>query len=278
MSEEAVESLSDILSGPRTVETPTAVTAKADATPAVAQPEVETPKVARDESGKFAKTEAEKVIEGEKSAEKPVDKPAEKLTRADVAAIIDERKRRQAAETELANLRKQAPVKLPSVFDNEDEAIRARVDAATKPLREQFFTQSMRLAAKEYGTRFEEAQEGFMDATKANPNLIAEWQNADDPGEFLYRHGLFHKKLSAVGGDLTKFEEQVTATTRAELDALKLQYDALKAENETLKGTKSDLDNLPKSLNNRSSRAAASGDVGDEEDLSQIVRFGNKPR
>lgn len=273
MSEEAVESLSDILSGPRT-EAPVEATKVAPV-----EAKVETPKVARDETGKFAKTEAEKVAEGEKVVvDKTPDKPADKISRADVAAIIDERRKRQELQTELDKLRQAAPVKKPSVFEDEDGAIRSRLDEATRPLRTQLFNQSMRIAAKEYGDKFAEAQEGFMEATKANAALISEWQNADDPGEFLYRHGLFHKKLSAVGGDLTKFEEQVTATTKAELDALKTQYDALKAENEKLKGVQTDLDNLPKSLNNRASRAAPTGEAGDEDDLKTIVRFGNKSR
>jgi len=235
----------------------------------------------RDDKGRFAKAEkpAEVAPESAPAAEpKPADKPPEKLSRADVAAIIDERKKRQELQAELDKLRQTAPAKKPSVFEDEDGAIRSRIDDATKPLRTMLFNQSMRYAAKEYGDKFAEAQEGFMGATKTNPALITEWQNSDDPGEFLFRHGMFHKKLAAVNGDLTKFEEQVTASSKAELDALKTQFDALKAENEQLKASQTDLANLPKSLNNRSSAAAATAQAGDDEDLKSIVRFGNPKR
>src|SRR5690242_2575667 len=114
------ESLSDVLSGKESTSAPVVETKGETAAPPAVETKAETPtetkaetkseaesekpQQTRDESGKFAKVE-----------EKPADKPAEK-TRPDVAAIIDERRKRQALEKQLAELTAQKPQAKPSVF------------------------------------------------------------------------------------------------------------------------------------------------------------------
>lgn len=275
------ESLSEIIGnrfgGPAKAEEPKQTTGEpavkpADAAPPAAASEepadpAEKPSRARDESGKFAKAE-------EKPAERQAEKP-----RADVAAIIDERRKRQEAEARLAELMRtqHKPAEKPSVFENEDAAISSRVAEGNQPLREAIYKLSVKTARTIYKD-FGEAENAFLEAMQKDERLLTGLRASDDPGEYIYTMGIHVRELADVGGDLMKYRDKVTAASQAKLDEQAQQIATLTAEVETLKKAQADLDSVPRSLNNTSSGAAPKAGSDDEESIKSIARFGNKPR
>jgi hypothetical protein len=273
------ESLSSILGGSFGSKTP-AEPAKgeaakpAEAAPPAAVPEAKPPEAeakpesTRDEKGRFAKTE-----------EKPAEKPQDSKPRPDVAAIIDERRKRQEAERRLeeALRAQQKPVEKPSVFENEDAAISSRVSDGTRDLREKFYKLSMKAARSAYKD-FGDAEQAFLEASERDTRLISGLQQSDDPGEFVYTMGIHVRELADVGGDLMKYRDKVTAGSQAKIDELSQQLAAMKAENEALKKAQTDLENVPRSLNNATSGAAPKPGEGDPESIRSIARFGNQKR
>lgn len=219
----------------------------------------------RDESGRFAKAE-----EKAEAPEKPAKKP---MSSAEVAAVIDERRKRQALETQLAELqRAQAkPVEKPSVFDNEDAAIRARMEEHSAPVREAIYKLSVKSARAIYKD-FDEAAQAFAEASEQDSRLIAGLRASDDPGEFIYTMGIHVRELADVGGDLMKYRDKVTAASQSKVDEQAKQIAALTAEIETLKKSQAELAAVPRSLNALPSTPAKSGDE-DGDDIHSIVRF-----
>lgn len=268
------ESLGDILRNPAPpVATPTDVkpVETTEAAPSAAEkPETAEAKAsrARDEAGKFTKAEPKA---------EPAKEPVKETTPADVPAILAERRKRQAVEQELAALRAQSqtkPTPPPSVFENEDMAIRARVDEAVRPLKERFFNQSIRAAQATYKGDFEAAYQSFSEASEKDPRMIQALQESDDPGEYIYMHGMFHKELAGVNGNLIEYRKQVVGDMESKLTEKDTRISALQAEIDALKKAQLELEGIPRSLNNASSGAAPKAGSEDDNDLKSIVRFG----
>lgn len=267
-------SIGDVLSGEDSAPAPVVETKGETAAPPAAETKadpVDKAAQSRDESGKFAKAGAKAAAEATSDVKTETVKPL-----PNVAGIIDERRKRQAAEARVRELEQQQPQAKPSVFDNEDEAIRTRVDEATRPLREAHYNLSMRYARQIHGEQFSAAEAAFMEAAEANPSLYEGLRASSDPGEYVFMHGIFHKEMSEVGGNILAYREKVTADTAAKLTLAEKENLALKAEIAALKQAKSDLEQIPTSLNSRASSAPAPNELGPEEPLSQIVRFGTK--
>jgi cell division protein FtsB len=267
---EGEESLSSILSGADPVresaEAPAEVKTETQATEKTA---------VRDESGKFAKAgEAPAQVEA-KPAEPQKAEPAK--VRPDVAAIIDERRKRQALEAELQQLRQQVqqPTAKPSVFEDEDAAISARVQEHLAPLREGLFYQSMRSAKLTHGAEFEAAEAAFAEEAERNPQLVAQLRASHDPGEFVFAEGLRIKEMADVNGNFLQYREKLTAGHAAALAEKDTRISALQAELDALKKTNADLQSLPRSLNKSPSGAPKAGEE-DDEDIGSIVRFNNR--
>lgn len=219
----------------------------------------------RDEEGRFKKAE--------EKAETP-EKPAkQQMSSADVAAIIDERRKRQALESELAKLRQEQarPTEKPSIFDNEDAAIMSRVQEANQPLRETVYKLSVK-AARGVHNDFDEAAEAFADASGRDPRLIEGLRASDDPGEYIYTMGIHVRELADVGGDLMKYRDKVTSASQAKLDEQAKQIASLMSEIETLKKSQAEIAAVPRSLNALPSGAVKASDQ-DADDINSIVRF-----
>ena len=235
-------------------------------------PEADKPQRARDETGKFTK------------AEEPAEKPAEKaekpkLSTAEVAAIIDERRKRQEAEQRYADLLKQTqkPAERPSVFENEDAAISSRVAEGNQPLREAIYKLSVKAARGLYKD-FGDAEQAFLEAMEKDERLLHGLRQSDDPGEYIYTMGIHVRELADVGGDLMKYRDKVTAVSQSKIDDQAKQIAALTAEVESLKKAQSDLESVPRSLNNTSSGSSPKAGDEDPEDIRSIARFGNQRR
>ncbi len=245
----------------------------ADAAPPAAAKEVQAeaekpadkPDRARDESGKFTKA---KEAEEPAKAEKP---------RPDVAAIIDERRKRQEAEKRYADLlaQTQKPAEKPSVFENEDAAIASRVDENTRDIRETLYHLSVKAARSAYKD-FGEAEQAFLEAMEKDDRLLHGLRASKDPGEYIYTMGIHVRELADVGGDLMKYRDKVTSASQSKIDEQAKQIAALTAEVETLKKAQTELDSVPRSLNNTSSGPAPRAGEGDDDDLKTIARFNQR--
>lgn len=256
-----IESLSSILSK---TEAPAPVVPVVE--PPKAEPAAETVDKARDEQGRFASKEEKPAAE--KQAEKPP------LKSADIAAIIDERRKRQALEEQLKALKSDKPA--PDFWENPADAVSQRVQEATSPLKAQLFKMSMK-AAKQGREDFDQVAEAFMSASEADPSLIKQLREHDDPGEFVYQFGKHHMELSSVGGDLGKYREKLTAESAAQLAEKDKTIAALQAELNTLKDSQTKLASVPRSLNSTPSGSTpVSGE--DDDSIKSIVRFGNSKR
>lgn len=272
MSEQ--ESLSDIVqtpfkSSPVTTDAKSVTaekTTEVEVAPSAAKVEEKSEaKTDRDEKGRFAKAE-EKPIE---KAEKP---------RADVAAIMDERRKRQALEARLRELEAQKPEKPMSVFEDEDKAIQSRVDKGTQDLRGMLFKQSVKYARLAYKESFGEAESSFMEAAEGDPRLYEALRQSDDPGEYIYTVGLQIRELADVGGDFMKYREKISSGYQSQLSDKDAEIARLTKDLETLKGSQAELDSIPRSLNNRSSGPSPKLADTDADDLNSIVRFGKPNR
>jgi hypothetical protein len=245
---------------------------KAEATPEPAKPAVE---IAPEPKAPETPAKPAETTPAATQVEKPAEKP-----RVDVAAIMDERRKRQALEAKLKELESKPEAKT-SVFDDEDKAISSRVEAGTRGLREMLYKQSLKTARILYKDTFADAEAAFIDAANADPEgrLIDGLRASDDPGEYIHTIGMQIKELGApdVAGDFIKYREKLTAESKTQMATLQAQLDALKTENEALKKAQTDLEAIPRSLNTTSLTPAKAGDE-DEADIKTIVRFGNKKR
>ncbi len=278
-AEGVTESIGDILSGKAPVEIvetkvenvettdvkddkSTAATSAAESNETIEKDQKEAR--ARDEAGKFAKVETK--------VETKEDKP-----RPDVAAIIDERRKRQAAEARLREIEGKQATQRTSVLEDEDKAFSQRINEGTRGLREQNYKLSVRLARIEHGEAFSEAETAFAEAAERDDRLIAGLQASDDPGEYIYSLGLQIKELASVGGDFVKYRQKITADSTKQLADRDARIKALEGELEATKKAKADLEALPTSLNSKGS-SASSKDVGEDDSIANIARFGNKQR
>ena len=261
--DEQMESLSSILG-----DTPfsTGVPASAEPAPPAEAPKVEAPiadvepkpDLTRDESGRFApKTEA-------KSEEKPP------ITKADVAAIIDYRRRAQAAEDRLRQLESSKPK--TDIFENPELAINERLSDQLSPLRNQIFDLQLQLAKKDMPD-FDDAVMAFLKAADSDPVLKHAADTAPNELQFIYKEGLRLKELGDVGGDIRKYREKVTAEATAKLGEKDQEILALKSQLEALTKAHSELSAVPRSLNQMQSGSVPKLTDADPEDINQIVRF-----
>lgn len=273
-TETVTESLSDIMAGA----TPFV---RSEAAPVKAEPKAETKPEAKAEPEKKAEPEAKAETKPDDKADKPESKERDEHGRftktVPQEALHAERRKRQELEARLEAQTQQKPK--TSVFEDEDKAISERVDAALSPYKERFFKLSIKAARNVTGRDdFDAIMDSFADAAENDPRLSAQLRESDDPGEFLYTVGKQIRELADSGGDIVKYGEKKTAAVKAALDTANARIKALEAEVEKLKTAKQDLDEVPTSLNEKSSGPAPKSGEEDPEDLKAIVRFGNQPR
>lgn len=271
-----MESVSDILSNKEQAEVPseTGVVEKTETAPPAAGSETKADEKApaRGADGKFAKVEPE----GE---EPKADAKEPARPRGEVAALLDERRKRQAAEARLRELEGKQPAQpKPSVFDDEDKAISTRVDDGTRGLREQLYQQSVKIARLTYKEAFGDAETAFAEAAEHDDRLIAGLRASADPGDYIYTVGLQIKELADVGGDFMKYREKITADSRAQITERDTRIKSLEAQIADLTQKMTDLEHIPRSLNSRPSGAAPQAGSADPEDIKTIARFGNQSR
>ena len=163
--------------------------------------------------------------EAKPEAPKPPPQEMNEKERAAFAAAADERRKRQALEQELAQLRAQQPQKpaepAKTFWDNPDEAL-----AKERQERQGEYIQ-MKLGMSEMMARqrypdFEEKLNTFKAVAGNNPALVQAWLAAPDPGEYLYKFARNHQELQQLGGldqMRKKIEADTAAKVRAEVEA-----------------------------------------------------------
>jgi hypothetical protein len=232
------------------VEAPTGEAEQAAATPAAE----------RDEAGRFKAKEAEPA-KAEAPEAKPVEKPAEKPS-GQLAALLAERAKRQQLEQELAQLRQGQATEKPDIFTDPEKVVQSLVEQKLAPVKQRFFQMSMQAATGKYGQEFEAAAEQFSELADANPALITQLREADDPGEFVY----------LVGSNTPSFRKAQADKLQQTVSAKDAEIAALKAELEAAKAAQAARNAVPDSLNRQPSGAVPARDT-DIEDARSIVRF-----
>ncbi len=212
----------------------------------------------RDESGKFkAKAEAEKPVENTEPttvSERPVEQKKDS-----VSALIAMRQRLQAAENRVREL-EAGKTEKPDIFTEPEKAVQELVAQQVAPIKAKFFTRSVQDAEKAHDD-FGAAYSNFEKLMDANPALLLELREAEDPGEFIY----------LVGSNTPEHREAMAAKHRETVSAKDAEIAALKAENEALKKSQTARSDVPESLNRQPSGAIPDRDS--DSDISKIVRF-----
>lgn len=137
------------------------------------------------------------------------------LPKEEFAALKDERRKRQAMETELAELRanfaamqvrQQQPEQPPEFWDDPDAAMQARFEQFGETLLQRFEQkqQAERIDASEAQARskyadYDDAFHAFRQAVQANPVLAQKMASSSDPAEFAYKTGKTALELERVG-------------------------------------------------------------------------------
>lgn len=236
-----------------------------DPAPPAEAPKEETPETEPEQP----ETEVTQEAEPDKPEGKTEEKPA--LTKADVAAIIDERRKRQELERELQALKQQQQQPKADIFEDPEAVINQHLQARLAPLENTILKLQVELA-KTKMPDFDDAAVAFFTAAQNDPVLLHQADTAPDQFAFIYREGKRLKELGDVGGDIEKYREKVTAEARAENAKLQQQLQAAMAELESVKKAQAELAAVPRSLSQEGTETPKASEV-DPEDINQIVRF-----
>ena len=149
------------------------------------------------------------------SANKEKPEPKEEWTKA---AVIDERRKRQQLEREIAELRKQSQQSpRPDVFEDPEGAFRHEREQLTAQIhatRLELTQELMRDAHQDY----DELESEFVELAQQNPFLIQELQQARNPAKFAYETAKKARDAAALK-DVDKLKADLEAKIRAELEA-----------------------------------------------------------
>lgn len=181
----------------------------------------------RNEKGQF-------VPKGDKPADEAKEAPPaseEREATVPIAALKDERRKRQELEDQIAALQRQFEQQkpkeqpAPAFWDDPDNAISARIEQATERAFQRIQQQqhiekinASELAAKAKYDDYQDAFRAFQQAASLNPLLIQQMTTASDPGEFAYTTGKRSLDLGRVGS-IDELLKQERAKWEAEVKA-----------------------------------------------------------
>lgn len=162
-----------------------------------------------------------------------------------LAALEDERSKRQTAERELAELRKQQPAKpdqqeKPGFWEKPEEHLNGvRQFAATEALKVKLDMTEER--AREKYDDFDAQLEAFGRMVEQNPALRIQMLQARNPAEFAYSTAKNHSAFESAGS-VEKMREQIRAEERAKLEAeAKAKAEAEQKKRDALPSTLTDV-------------------------------------
>lgn len=134
----------------------------------------------------------------------------------------------------------------PAPSFNEDpqafvERVRQETQEQVRLMRVEFAQQAARNRYSDY----DEKEQVFADLAQANPYLIAQLQQANDPADFAYQAAKFHMEMQAAGGSVDALKAKLAADLQAERQAKFAKQTA----------------NLPKTLSGAAGTGRASSQV-----------------
>lgn len=125
-----------------------------------------------------------------------------------IAAVLDERRKRQRVEARLDELeRKQSEEKRPDPIEDPDGAAkfdRENTDQQIRNLRVELSQQMMRQAHDDY----DQMEAVFVDAVAKNPALIGEFNSSPNPAEYAYSQGKRLSQVNVMGDDPAAYIKQ----------------------------------------------------------------------
>lgn len=202
MSEEQAPTLSEVFSGSSEADS---VIIDEDQAPVVD----ETVEPVEEEAK--AETEAEAAPTAEPQDTKEATVP--------LAALMDERTKRQAIELQL-KAQAQAPVEKPDAYVTPDEAIQYGQNEIRTEFNERFLNMSEAQARSRHSEDFDQMSDVFFsEMATANPVLGQQAMQAPDPYEFVYQQAKTHiefKGVNSVDDLKAKLEVELRAKLEAE--------------------------------------------------------------
>lgn len=153
-----------------------------------------------------------------------------------LAAVKDERRKRQDLEKELADLKAQQvePKELPDVFDDQ----KAFVDSIRSEFQQELGNAKLEVARSmmmEFHDDYESMEAKFIELAKENPILRDQAMKQANPAKFAYQQAKKFEEYQKVQ-DVDAYKEKLRSEMRAEIEAeIKgtQQVKAKKAENLT---------------------------------------------
>lgn len=209
--------------------------------------------------------------EGADKDKKPDADPQEAFKKA----AIDERRKRQAYEQELAQMRqeiqklKQGEQKAPDIFEDPEGYQRWQNEQVSSQLGAMKLNMSEALVRESVGDEaFESAMEYFKDEVARNPSIVQELNAHPNPAKFAYHVGLQAKDRAEIG-DPREYAKRAVQQALAERDKgldeiVKARVEAMLAER------------LPKSLANAQSAGSRNQAPVDEGHLPLSAILGEK--
>lgn len=153
-------------------------------------------------------------------------------------AASSERKKKQALEREIAEMRQAAqnPVELPDAYIEPQDAINHAIGQANKANETRFLNLSESQARGRHADFDVMSDVFFNDLAANNPNLSQQAMSAPDPFEFVYQQGKKHNEIGSIGSIddyRAKIEKEIYAKIEAEKNS-QAKIDANNAINNAL--------------------------------------------
>jgi hypothetical protein len=232
------------------VETPSETTAAAPSAATEAESPAKEPEqkasTQRDEKGRFTKTEAA----------------------APIAALIEERRKRQEAEARLQQYEAQKPK--TDFFEDPAKATTEHVREAVSPLEREVLDLKVQLQRLK-NPDFDEVMMLVLEKAQGDQLLKHQIDSSPDPLTFIYREGKRIKELADVDGDIGKYRDKVTAEERQRYADLETRYKALEAEVNALKAAQDKRAKVPQSLNAENSAPSSTPTFSGPRPIASIL-------
>ena len=190
---------------------------------------------------------------GEIEPEPPSGEPSKEVP---IAALLDERDKRKALQTELDQLKQSQEEKAekPDFWENPEAAL----SSLEEKLEERFNQRltagrlelSMQIASGSHED-FDQSLEAFKAAAEQNPALVDQALAQQHPGEYIYKTGLEYRQLEEYG-DISTMKQRLESEIRAQIEAEYASKD---------QATKEKLAAVPSSLTSETSASSPSEKV-----------------
>lgn len=187
---------------------------------------------------------------------------------APIAALLEERRKRQELEAEVAKYRERQPK--TDFFEDPAKATTEHVREQVSPLEREVLDLKVQIQRLQH-TDFDEVMKLVLHKAAEDPVLKHQIDTAPDPLSYLYREGKRMKALADVDGDIDKYREKVLSQHAAKTTELETRLKALEAENRTLRESLDKRAKVPQSLNSEPSAASAAETFAGPTPLTSIL-------